>query len=78
MRLHYYAGAPRRPGSNLPNNVTGECKHRHKTPEAAQRCIDALDRSIKRGHGEAAYCDRVVMVREADGRVHTYADGLHE
>lgn len=59
---YYYAGAPYKPGTNLPDNVTGECKHQHTTPDEAQRCIDNLDASIKRGHGRSAYCDRVVMV----------------
>jgi hypothetical protein len=72
MRRYYYAGAPHRPGSNLPSNMTGECEHQHRTPEAAQRCIDALDASIKRGHGQSAYCDRRVMVHEADGRRSVY------
>jgi hypothetical protein len=63
----YYAGAPRRPGTPIPMNVTGDCPHRHRSPEAAQRCIDDMDRSIKRGHGQNAYCDRVVMVVEVDG-----------
>lgn len=61
--LYFYAGAPLMPGTNLPSNVTGECGHKHRTPEAAERCITALDRAIKRGHGPNAYCDRVVMAR---------------
>ena len=72
MKRYYYAGAPYHFGTNLPNNVTGECGHEHKTPEAAQRCIDELDASIKRGSNGSGYCDRVVMVREADGQHHQY------
>jgi hypothetical protein len=41
---------------------------------AAERCIKRLDAAIKRGHGPAAYCDRVVMVHHADGR----RERLHE
>ena len=62
---YYYGGAPYHPGTSLPNNVTGECPHKHKTPGAAQRCIDDMTRSMREGHGPAAYCDRVVMVAEA-------------
>lgn len=59
---YFIAGSARMiPGTGLPANVTGDCPHRHRTPEAAQRCIDALDRSIKRGHGRNAYADRVVV-----------------
>lgn len=65
---HYIAGAPFMPGTNLPSNVTGECPHRHRTPEAAQRCIDDMDRRIKRGHGRHAYCDRVVIEVSPNGR----------
>jgi hypothetical protein len=64
--ITYRAGAPWHPGTNLPRNVTGECPHRHRTPQAAQRCIDELDRSIKNGHGAGAYCDRVVMAEDHD------------
>lgn len=64
---YYVAGAMYAPGTTLPSNVTGECAHRHRTPEAAQRCIEDLDRSIKRGNGQHAYCDRVV-IEVADGQ----------
>jgi hypothetical protein len=74
MALKYYAGAPCIPGTGLPRNVTGNCPHEHRTPEAAQRCIDALDRAIKRGHGPNAYCDRIVMVYEDEtGERYPYA-----
>jgi len=49
------------PGTNIPANVTGDCPHLHKTPEAARRCIDDMDRAIKRGHGSDAYCDRSII-----------------
>jgi len=62
--ITYRAGAPWRAGTTMPTNVTGECPHQHKTAEAAQACIDRLDRSIKRGHGRSAYADRVVMAEE--------------
>lgn len=68
----FFAGAARIPGTGLPGNVTGDCPHRHRTPEAAQRCIDAADRAIKAGHGPAAYSDRVVMVHEEDGTEHPW------
>lgn len=67
MKQWYYAGAPLHPGTCIPNNVTGECPHKHRTPGAAQKCIARMDASIKRGH-PGAYCDRVVMV---------YDDGTH-
>lgn len=67
MRTYYYAGAPRHPGTPLPSNVTGECPHEHRSPEAAQRCIDELDRSIKRGTNGHGHADRVVMVHWQDG-----------
>lgn len=68
QRRFFYAGAPLVPGTCQPNNVTGECGHQHKTPEAAQRCIDQMDRAIKIGHGKSAYCDRIVMTAIAVGR----------
>jgi len=63
-RVRYFAGAPRHAGTTLPANVTGDCDHDHRTPEAAQACIEATDRAIKRGHGPNAYCDRIVMMQE--------------
>ena len=66
--MYFYAGAPYHPGTNLPSNVTGECPHRHRTAAKAQDCIRKLDRSIKRGHGLNAYCDRIVMVHDSEGR----------
>lgn len=76
----YYGGAPRHPGTPLPSNVTGECPHEHRTPEAAQRCIDDVDRSIKRGNGPGAYCDRVVMVWHAytSGTRHAWGEECEE
>jgi len=64
----FFAGAERPPGATLPTNVSGDCPHHHRTPEAAQRCIDQLDRSIKNGHGPNAYADREVMVQEGRWR----------
>lgn len=64
---YYYAGAPCHPGTTLPANVTGECDHKHRTGRSAQKCIAELDRAIKRGHGQAAYCDRQVMAILVDG-----------
>lgn len=29
-------------GTNMPANLTGECPHLHRTPEAAQACIDRM------------------------------------
>ena len=72
MKRYYYAGAPYHSGTNLPNNVTGECEHEHKTPKAAQRCIDELNASIERDSNGKGYCDRVVMVRKADGESRVY------
>ena len=66
VTITYTAGCKHHPGTGLPSNVVGECSHRHRTPEAAQRCIDSLDRSIKRGHGRHAYADQVVMAVDAD------------
>lgn len=65
---YFYAGAPNIPGTGMPRNVTGNCPHRHRTPEAAQRCIDAADRSIKAGHGPNAYADQIVMVHAGADR----------
>ena len=62
--IRYFGGAPFHQGTNLPSNVTGECKHFHRTPAAAQKCIDQEDAAIKRGHGRTAYSDRIVMVQE--------------
>ncbi len=67
MSDRYIAGGKRHPGTNLPSNVTGDCAHLHRTPEAAQACIDDMDRSIKIGHGERAYCDRLVLVCDEHG-----------
>ena len=62
IRTTYRASSPYNPGTGLPMSVTGECDHRHRTPEAVEECIGRLDRAIKRGHGPSAYCDRIVMV----------------
>lgn len=64
---YWIAGGHNLPGHNLPGNVTGDCPHHHRTPEAAQHCIDRMDAAIKRGHGRNAYCDRVV-IEVIDGR----------
>ena len=43
--------------------VMTECGHRHRTPEAAQRCIDRTQRGISRRPGSGgAYCDRYVRL----------------
>ena len=84
--IRYFAGAPRLAGTTLPGNVTGDCSHTHRTPEAAQACIVAKDRSIKRGHGSNAYCDRVVMVQELNrptgnvlsGTTHVWSEDLED
>ena len=61
-RTIYFAGAPFIPGTGIPNNVTGECGHKHKTPEAAQSCIDKSNRSLQRSIGmHYSYIDRRVM-----------------
>lgn len=65
--LWWYAGAPFKAGTNLPNNVTGECGHKHKSPDGARQCIARVDASMKRGFGPSAYCDRVVMVHDENG-----------
>jgi len=72
MATWYMAGAAWAPGTTMPDNVTGECGHRHRTPEAAQRCIDKLDRAIKRGHGPNAYCDRAVVIVRTTGAPEYY------
>lgn len=69
---HYVAGATWMHGTNVANNVTGECPHRHRTPEAAQRCIDRMDRAIARAN-PGAYCDRVVIEVSA-GHRHVWHD----
>lgn len=68
MTTHYVAGAIWHPGTTLPANVTGECGHRHRTPEAAEACIARHDAAIKRGHGQNAYSDRVVVKVTSTGR----------
>jgi len=73
MSIRYRAGAPHHPSTTLPSNVTGECPHLHRTPEAAEACIDRHDRAIKRGHGRNAYSDRVVMM----GNWRPYREGGH-
>lgn len=62
MSIYFYAGAPRDASTGRVANTTGECEHHHQTPEAAQRCIDEMDRALKRANGPSAYCDRSVMV----------------
>lgn len=61
--ITYYAGAAPLPGTSVTSNVTGNCGHRHRSAEAAEACIAATDRAIKRYYGQNSYCDRVVMVR---------------
>lgn len=73
MTTYYFAGSTYLPGTRVPDNVTGQCPHRHRTPEAAERCIERLDRAIKRGHGRNAYCDRIVMMADHDGGPRPYA-----
>ena len=67
MSVRYRAGGVRAPGTDWASNVTGDCPHLHRTPEAAQACIDDMDRKIKRGHGPNAYCDRIVLVCDEHG-----------
>jgi len=72
----WIAGGYNLPGTNVPANVTGDCPHLHLTSEAAQRCISATDKAIKRGHGRNAYCDRIVIEVEVDhGHVRKLAGG---
>jgi len=83
----YFAGAERIPGTELPDNVTGDCPHVHLTPEKARLCIDNHDAAIKHDHGPRAFCDRIVMVTQKDtnwpvwyeeyplGRWYRYDDG---
>ena len=73
---YWFAGAPRIPGTGIPRNVMGDCGHRHRSPEAAQACIDAVDRAFKRRDGmRNCSCDRVVMVCEGGYNVSVWSDG---
>lgn len=67
MPTYYFGGTPYHAGTSIPRGVTGDCPHQHKTAAAAQACIDRHNRAIKRGHGQNAYSDRVIMISE-DGR----------
>lgn len=61
---YYSASAPYRPGTALPNNVMGDCGHRHRTAQGALACIRRVDRAVKRCYGPGAFCDRMVMIEE--------------
>jgi hypothetical protein len=65
---HYIAGALRHPGTTIPANVTGECSHKHRSADAAAKCIAAHDAAIKRGHGRNAYSDRKVIAVDVNGK----------
>jgi len=57
----YWGGAPYIPGTVVPANVVGECGHLHRTPEAAEKCIERFNNAVKRGHGSQFYADMQVM-----------------
>lgn len=59
MSRYFYAGAPFRPGTSLPDNVSGNCEHRHRTAQAAQACIDRHQAEMARLGGVS---DRVLMM----------------
>ncbi len=42
--------------------VRGACGISHKTKEAARRHCEQDGRDVKRGHGKAAYSDRIVYL----------------
>jgi hypothetical protein len=71
-RRVYIAGALFHPGTNLASNVTGDCPHRHTTPEAAQQCIERRNRQLAK---IGAYCDRVVIECDTNGRSRTIWNG---
>lgn len=74
---YYFAGALSIPGTGIPNNVTGNCPHRHLKPETAQACIDKMDRAIKRGHGNNAFCDRQIIIQEPGEVAKIYTSSEH-
>ena len=66
-RTVYFGGAPYLPGTMLPNNVMGECGHFHRSPDAAQQCIDNANKRLKEQIGMATpYVDRHVMKQEQE------------
>lgn len=64
---YWFAGGPRHPGTDMATNVRGDCPHRHRTPRAAARCVEADDRAVRAGHGRNAYSDRIVMIHDEHG-----------
>lgn len=70
--IRYIAGAMNRAGDPTPNNVMGDCGHLHRTPEAAQDCIDQVQRGLAR-QSSGYYCDREVIevevIKGAHGRM---------
>ena len=65
---YFYGGSPWHPGTSLTTNVMGDCPHKHRTPEAAQRCTDDLERRLQGVPGmRGAWVDRVVMVGDTEG-----------
>lgn len=76
MSRYFYAGAPFRPGTSLPDNVSGNCEHRHRTPEAAAQCIDRHAEAMAKIGGTA---DRQIMVYdEGDREPYLEIDGTVE
>ena len=66
-RTIYFAGAPFIPGTGIPNNVTGECCHVHKSAQAAQKCIDKVNGKFKNQAGMAhCYVDRIPMMQSQE------------
>lgn len=66
-QVRWIAGGARHPGTGMPSNVTGDCPHLHRTPDAARSCIERTDRAIKRGNGPNAYADRLVLITDRHG-----------
>lgn len=59
---YFTAGGMNHPGTGMPANVTGDCPHRHRSPDTAQRCIDDANRRLQSHEGTRnAYYDRGVI-----------------
>ena len=61
----------------IADGTMGECGHRHRTPEAAQECIDKVQRSfdaMPAGAGQHYYCGRDVYEIDATGRRILYSE----
>lgn len=71
--MYYECSAKFLPGTDLPDNVTGDCGHKHRTLNGALKCL----RHHRSGcAAQGGYSDRSIFQVDENGR--TRVDGFWE